>query len=220
MDIEVPKLLGGVANGQDVPPDWEMISEWIVPGTELKSIYERRAYIQGENRYIVWTDVTVNQQVFETILFWHRETHRSEQIASQRSFLQENMEAAKRYNEVVTAIGFAGLFTLWTQLKGTFAPFTSLSAVLLLCVAIALFVGWELFGMHTRASSNLGVAKALSASEISVMQALAQFRESQSAFIRKYEKVWKWLFPTVVVSASASGLIMLCAIVHGAWLAL
>lgn len=47
MDYTLNKLMGGVANGKDVPGDWELISVWEEPGTEIRSAYERRQFYHG-----------------------------------------------------------------------------------------------------------------------------------------------------------------------------
>lgn len=219
MEFDVPKLLGGVANGQDVPPHWTMISEWVVPGIEVRSIYEKRAFIHGADRFLVWTDVTVAEQTFESLMFWHRETHRSELLSLQREFLREGMEAAKNYNQVITAVGFAGLFAIWTQMKAEFTPLTSFAAVLMISIAVVCFVGWEVFGMIVRVRSNLSVAAAMSEDEANPMQLLAEHRQKMRGFVGRYGTASIAVIVAAVGSAAVAGLVMLSAIVHGAWIA-
>ena len=129
------------------------------------------------------------------------------------------MEAAKHYNQVITAVGFAGLFAVWSQMKAGFTPLTSLAAILLICIAIVCFVGWEVFGMIVRARSNLSVAAALSGGEANAMELLTEHRHKMHGFIQRYRKVWQVVVIAAVASAAAAGLVMLSAIVHGAWLA-
>lgn len=219
MEIDVPKLLGGVANGQDVPPDWTMVSEWVVPGTEAKSLYEKRAFIHGADRFLVWTDMSLSEDAFQALIFWHRETHRSELLSSQREFLREGMAAAKSYNQVITAIGFAGLFAIWTQMKVEFTPLTSFAAVLMISIALVCFVGWEIFGMVVRTRANLSVAAALSGEDANAMTMLAEHRRKMHGFIERYGKASQVVIAVAVVAGAAAGLVMLSAIVHGAWLA-
>ena len=216
MDIRVPKLLGGVANGQDVPLDWQMISEWLVPGTDFKSYYEERAYFHGNDRFLVWTDVELPNDLFQAII-WHRETHRSELISSQKQFLHENNEAGKRYAEIITTIGFAGLFALWAQMKNEFNPTVSFISILLISISLILFVGWELFGMVFRSRINLATAKALHAPEAEVINLLSQNKEKMQLFVVRYSHAWGFVVAAAIFTGASSGIIMLAAIVYSAW---
>jgi hypothetical protein len=74
--------------------------------------------------------------------------------------------------------------------------------------------------MIVRARSNLSLAAALSESDVNAVALLEEHRQKMHGFIVKYRKAWQAIIVTAVAFAAAAGVVMLSAIVHGAWIAL
>jgi hypothetical protein len=220
MDYTLKKLMGGIANGKDVPGDWELISEWVVPGTEEKSIYEKRSFYQGADRFIVWVDVTVSEVAFLTVMQWHREMYRGDLVAAQKDMLRESIAAANNYNNVIMLVGYAALFTIWSQMTGDavgkFTHATTFWAAIFLSVSVLAFVSWEIFGMIFRGTINVAIAKAVNDPATFEANMMAR-REKLAAFGRRFMPVWLATVAVAVVSAAVAFVIMLSALLHGAW---
>lgn len=222
MQYTLARLLGGVANGKDVPGDWELISEWEEPGTELKSVYEKRHFYDGGDRFDVWVAVDVPEPDFQAVMRWHREMYRGDLVTAQKDMLKESMASAMSYTNIIMVAGYAALFALWTQMSGIgfgkFTPLTSLAAAIFLCLSVLAFIGWELFGMIVRSSVNLAIAKAVN--DPSQFQArIAAHQETMAAFARKFQPIWVVVMFVAVGFALLAFITMLSALLHGAWLA-
>jgi hypothetical protein len=223
MDYTLSKLMGGIANGMDVPGDWEFISEWEEPGTGRKSIYEKRHFYYGGDRFDVWVAVEVPEPDFQAIMQWHREMYRGDLVAAQKDVLHESMAAATNYTNVIMVAGYAALFTLWVQMSGDgpgkFTRLTSFAAALSLSISVLAFVGWEIAGMVIRSKVNIALARAVN-NPAEFESRVREHREKMSALMRHFQPIW-----AVVISVAAGGAliafgIMLSALLHGAWLAL
>ena len=223
MDYTLSKLLGGVANGKDVPGDWALISEWIVPGTDIKSIYDKRHFYHGDDRFDVWVATDVPEPDFIAIMQWHREMYRGDLVAAQKSLLHESISAAANYSNVIMVVGYAGLFTLWAQMTGhgvgKFTPLTSFIVALCLALSVIAFLGWELFGMVLRTRTNIKIAQAVN-DPSQFERHIKSYREEMETLTRKLLPAWKYVFAIAVVFALAAFGIILSALVNGAWLAL
>lgn len=81
------------------------------------------------DRFNVWVAVDIPEPDFQAIMQWHRETYRGDLVSAQKSLLHESISAATNYSNVIMVVGYAGMFTLWTQLSGSdvgkFTPLTS-----------------------------------------------------------------------------------------------
>lgn len=220
MDYTLTRLLGGIANGKDVPGDWELISEWDEPGTERKSIYEKRHFYHGGDRFTVWVAVEVPEPDFQAIMQWHREMYRGDLVAAQKDMLQESMSAATSYTNVIMVAGYAALFALWAQMSGhevgKFTPLTSLAAAVCMSLSVLAFIGWEIFGMTLRSTVNISIAKAVN-DPPRFEEHMRGYRERMQGIARKFHSAW------IIVVSIAAGFallafgIMLSGLLHGAW---
>lgn len=223
MDFTLSKLMGGIANGKDVPGDWELISEWVEPGTGAKSIYEKRHFYHGGDRFNVWVAVDVPEPDFLAIMHWHREMYRGDLVAAQKEVLRESMAAAASYANVIMVVGYAALFTLWVQMSGDgpgkFTPLTSFVVAIFLSLSVLAFVGWELFGMIVRSKVNIALARAVNdPSEFE--ENMREHRERMASLMRRFQPAWAAAISIAAGSALAAFAVMLSALLHGAWLAL
>jgi hypothetical protein len=223
MDYTLSRLMGGIANGKDVPGDWELISEWVEPGTDAKSVYEKRHFYQGGDRFDVWVAVDVPEPDFLAIMRWHREMYRGDLVAAQKDVLRESMAAATSYTNVIMVAGYAALFALWVQMAGDepgkFTRLTSFAAAIFLSLSVLAFVGWEIFGMLVRSKVNIALARAVN-NPPEFESNMRDHREKMASLMRYLHPAW-----VVVISLAAGGAliafgIMLSALLHGAWLAL
>lgn len=223
MDHVSTKLLGGVANGRTVPDDWEGVSVWRVPGTDLKSTYEVRQYFHGQDCIGVWVAFDVPEPDFRAIMAWHLEMQRGSLAVATRELMKEQGAAAVSYTNVILVVGYAGLFAMWQALSSgkdwELTAATSMFAAIFLAISAAAFVGWELFAMVLRGKAALALARGSSEPE----RFLEHFQAHQRAMDRisgALGKVWAYVTGTAIVTAVVAFSIMLSAMLHGAWLAL
>lgn len=223
MDYTLSKLMGGIANGKDVPGDWELVSAWVEPGTGTKSVYEKRHFYQGSDRFNVWVAVEVPEPDFLAIMHWHREMYRGDLVSAQKDVLRESMAAAASYTNVIMVAGYAALFALWAQMSGDgpgkFTHWTSFVAAIFLSLSVLAFVGWEIFGMIVRSKINIALARAVN-NPHEFESNIRDHKEKMESLMRYLQPAW-----AVVISLATGGAliafgIMLSALLHGAWLAL
>lgn len=217
---EVGKLLGGIANGKDVPVDWSSIAEWEESGTGAKGIYEVRHFYHGADRFDVWVAVGIPEPDFQAIMWWHREMYRGDLVAAQKELLHESVQAASSYTNVIMVAGFAALFTLWVQMTGPetgkFAPLTSYVAGILLFVSVLSFIGWEVFGMIVRSMVNFELAKAVN--DAPRFEAhIRRHREKMATLSRRLLPAWIVVLAIALLFGLASFRVMMSALIHGAW---
>jgi hypothetical protein len=223
MDYTLTRLLGGIANGKDVPGDWEVISEWEEPGTGQKSVYEKRHFYDGGDRLNVWVAVDVPEPDFQAIMRWHREMYRGDLVAAQKDMLHESMAAATNYTNVIMVAGYAALFALWAQMSGQgvgkFTPATSFAAAICMSLSVLAFIGWEVFGMTLRSTVNLSIAKAVN-DPSRFEEHMRSYREHMGSIARRFQHAWIIVVSVAAGFALLAFAIMLSGLLHGAWLAL
>ncbi len=219
MDYTLTRLLGGIANGKDVPGDWELISEWDEPGTERKSIYEKRHFYHGGDRFTVWVAVEVPEPDFQAIMQWHREMYRGDLVAVQKDVLKESISAATNYTNVIMVVGYAALAALLSNGKGLFTPLTFFTATIFLALSVCAFVVWEIYGMVIRSKSGIALAQAVNDSA-TFEERIRAHQEDMATTMRRLLPLWV----TNVAVAAGCGLvsfaIMLSAYIHAAWQAI
>lgn len=215
------KLLGGIGNGENVPSDWNGsdIAEYIRPGTDTKSVYERRAYYDAPDTYYVWTDAVLNEEPFNAIMHWHRATFRVVELQAQKDLIREANQSAERYTSVIMVVGYAGLFTIWAQQKTEFTPATSFAAGILLSLSLLAFIAWEIYGMVIRSRSGFAMAKAVEDPEL-FHQRMREHREKTAEGMNGSQKLWVWNVGIAAGFALASFGVMFSAMLHGAWMGL
>lgn len=221
-EYTLKRLLGGIANGYDVPDDWDLISEWVEPGTGNKSVYDKRAFFMGDDKFIVWVAVDVPEVAFQGVMRWHREMYRGDLVDAQKDVLRESIAAATNYTSVIMVVGYAALFTLWSQMSGTgvgkFTPMTSFTLAILLALSVLAFIGWEVFGMIVRSKVNIALARAVD--DAPRFEAhIREHREKMARLMRGLQPAWAAVVGVAAGCAVLAFLVMLSAIVHAAWLA-
>lgn len=218
-EIVYLKLLDGVGHGMDVPQSWQSGEEYeySLPGDTKVSTYTRRKYYKGDDVYYVWVDYDLPDKAFWTMMFWHTEVLLGGLVEAQKELLDTSMKAAQSYTNVIMVVGYAALFTLWTQTKSDVTAGTSFWAAIFMCISVMAFVAWEIVGMVMRSMVHIRMAHVVAdVNEYAqrVRVAIAQ----QQDFARRMFKPWVAL----VSIAGSCGLIafgiMLVAMMHGAWL--
>lgn len=218
-EFYVTKLLGGVANGEDAPGDWDEISEWTKPGTTEKSMYEQRSYFSGEHRYVVWVDIATSDETFLATMKWHKEMYRGDLVAAQKDLLRESMVAARSFTNAVMVAGYAALFVFWSTSREVLTPLTLFCAAIALAISVLFFIGWEMFGMILRSRLNVGIARAVNEPQRyeHLMRSVA---EDRAGFMRKFYPTWLVVISVAAGCALLAFGILLSAFIHGAWLSL
>jgi len=211
------KLLGGAANGLDVPANWKDGTHVFTFPGEAEVEYSQRPYYSGDDIYYVWVEVSVEHKAFIAMMWWYREMLRTDVIQEQKNMLQESMTSAQAYTNIIMVVGYAALFTLWTQTKGTLTAASTLSAGILIAVSALFFVGWEVFGMVVRSKINIALAKAVS-DPFEYERRMMNFRDDQQAFARRFYPIWAVVVSIAVVFAIAGFIVLLSGMLHGTWI--
>lgn len=216
MDYTLIKLLGGVANGKDVPGDWESISVWAEPGTERRSLYDKRHFFHGNDRYTVWVDTEVPEPAFLDVMFWHREMYRGDIVAIQKDVLRESISTATNYTNIIMVVGYAALAGLLTNGKDVFTPLTFFLATIFLALSVLIFVAWEIYGMTVRSRSGIAMAQAVN-DAATFEERIRAHQEAMAKTMRNLLPLWATNIALAAGFGLASFLTMLSAYVHAAW---
>jgi hypothetical protein len=217
-EIVYLKLMGGIGHTHDVPKTWESGNEYdySLPGDPAYSTYTRRRFYRGDDVYYVWVNYDLEHEAFVAMMHWHTEMMLGGQIEAQKQILDTAMKAASNYTNVIMVVGYAAIFTLWSQSKDELTAATSFWVAIFLCLSVMAFIAWEVLGMVMRSMSLIKIARAVS----DVNLYAERMREStalQQEFTRRMFKPWV----VVVTVAAGCGLlafvIMLLAMMHGAW---
>lgn len=218
-ELRLLKLLDGVGNGLDVPKHWQggQSYEYRLPDSDEVTKYHERQYFHGLDTYYVWVREEVPQKAFFAIMWWHFEMQRGSQVAAQKELLHSSMTTSMQYTNVVMAVGFAAMFTLWAQTKGVLTPATTLWAGILLALSVLLFVVWEISQMVIRSMLNIRIARAVGDIDL-FAERMRAVGELQQAVTRRYYLPWVATLAITIAMALAAFVIMLSGMLHGAWL--
>lgn len=221
MEYTLKKMLSGVANGKDVPGDWEVWGTWVVPGTNNASTYEKRSFVHGGDLFYVWVAVEVPEEAFQTVMFWQREMYRGDLVSAQKSLLNESVNAATNYANVLMVVVYAGLFALLTQMTGEgpgkFTPLTSFSVAICLGLSVFAFFIWEVFGITLRMFTNAELAQSVK-DPSQFEKRVNAYRDRFASLVLRFLLPSHIVFGTAVFFAAATFLVMLSALINGAWL--
>lgn len=217
-ELWLKKILGGPANGQDVPSDWETIATWQRTGTP-SYVYEERSYRVGENLYHVWVPFSVADSEIQTVVNWHVETFRLNSLGDQKELLQKMMESAAQYTQVVMVVAYAALIAFLTTFRNEFTAGTAFAAAIALAVSLMAFIGWEVFGMILRGISSIRIAQAVE-NPWRHVEMMDRYRADMARFMVKFRLTWIAVMGLAVFAAIASFVIMGSAMLHGSWLEL
>jgi hypothetical protein len=218
-ELRMLKLVGGLGNGLAVPAHWEGGQEYEYqhPGTDEVSTYSQRQYFHDLDTYYVWVRKELDHPTFLGMMFWHFEMQRGNQVAAQKDLLHTSMTTAMQYTNVVMAVGFAAMFTLWAQTKGTLTPASTLWAGILLALSVLLFIVWEISQMVVRSMLNIRIARAVGDID-RFYEHMRSVGDLQQAITRRYYVPWVAVLAVTIALALGAFVIMLSGMVHGAWL--
>ncbi len=218
-EFRMLKLLGGVGNGLGVPTHWESGEryEFTIPGTDNSGFYEARQYFRDSDVYYVWVETTVPPEGFLAVMFWHFEMERGTLVDAQKDLLHTSMTSSTQYTNVIMVVGYAALFTLWTQTKGMFTTATTLWSGVFLAISILFFVGWEVTQMIMRSMFNIRIGRAVADIDL-FRERMRAVNQQQQSFIRRLYPAWTVVIAIAVASALSAFTIMLSALLHGAWI--
>ncbi|QDS15163.1 hypothetical protein [Xanthomonas arboricola] len=211
------KLLGGIANGHDLPVEWQGREIWKSPGHDIFSTYEPRSFWHGTDKITVWVEVNLPQAAFNDILWWHREMYRGDLLDSQRSLLRESMAAAASYTNIIMVVGYAALIAFWTQGKDWFTKPTLLASGIAIALSIFLFVVWEVFSMLYRSLINYSIAQAVNSPGL-FEERIAKHRERVEKFVDGSRNGWFIVAGLALLSAFSGFSIIFSGFVHGLFL--
>lgn len=217
-ELWLKKILGGPANGQDVPSDWETIATWERAGTQ-SYVYEERSYRVGKNLYHVWVPFNVADSEIQAVIDWHAETFRQNSLADQKELLQKMMESAAQYTQVVMVVAYAALIAFLTTFRQEFTAATAFAAAVTLSVSLLAFIGWEVFGMVMRGISAIRIAQAVE-NPWQHAEKMDRYRADMARFAVKFRAAWILAMGLAVAAALTSFAIMGSAMLHGSYLEL
>lgn len=216
--FQVERLLGGPGNGALVPSEWRGRHEvWTELG-EAVAVYESREHEVGGHTVAIWVNEVVPSGDSAAIARWFVGTTNDRMVSVQREFLKEAIGLASQYTTVIMVAGYAALFAFWSQSKGTFTTNTYLSVAVLLAISVIAFVGWELYGMFLRSTSMLGIAAAVGDRE-EFVDRLLKHNEKQALRSEKTMLPWALTSGLSAATGAAALIVMVCAFLHGLYLA-
>lgn len=213
-DYHLGELLGGPGHTQQAPYFWEDIGEWTRPDLSERVFYQRREYLVGADRYYVWVHAPLKEPLAYDIISWFQAVYRREQIAAQKELLASTNDFSKSYTAAIMAGGFAALFALLTQLKDQLTPATLFAAAGLLALSVALFVGWEIFGMFVRGYTGFAIARAVK-DPAEFERKMAAHRSHIVAWAEKSQVAWYVISGSSALAGVLSFSILISAMFHG-----
>lgn len=215
MTRTITKLFGGLGHGEAVPAYFgDDLGEWERVGVG-KSIYERRQYDFGGDRFAAWVEVSVDNSLSREVVFWFTRALLDVSIEKQREVLHISMEATGRYANIINLAGYAGLFAVWTQLCSGFTPVTNLGVALLLILSISCYVGLEVLGMVIRSFSAQRIAKAVAGPSEDFESAMDAHRDLISLAASRIGPTQNVVMFVALGSAVAAFGVLASAVIHG-----
>jgi len=132
--------------------------------------------------------------------------------AAQEKLFTASFDKAKTYSQIVSGIGYAGIFAAWSFTKPFLTRGEVFWSALLAALSIMAFVLFEVFTSLITSRSLLGLARALEDKSrfLAVMQENEK-REKRLHFA--YAKAWLILWPLSFVTGVAAAGILLGAFV-------
>lgn len=214
--FRITRLFGGIAHGERVPA-------WFTEGNSVFSrtgvgatLYELRSYEFGSDTYEVWTDAEVTDLNASYPAQWHARVMRDVSIEKQREIVTVAMDAASRYTNVIMVAGYAALFALWSQMRATFTPLTSLTIAILLAVSVSLFVALEILGMVIRSYSFNKVVKLVDGDSDQFAAGLSSHQQrlkNAASRIIPFQMTAMW---TAIATGALAFVVTVSALVHAA----
>ncbi|WP_394003180.1 hypothetical protein ACF3M1_01285 [Luteimonas sp. WGS1318] len=215
MALIIKRLLGGIAHGERIP-EWFLddIGEWDRAGVGA-NVYELRRYQVDGVEYGVWADVAMGNAISEASALWFVRANADNAIDSQKEMLKESMAATEKYTQVVTAVGYAALFALFTQMADKVGTKTALAIAILLMVSVLCFVGIELFGMIVRSHSMKSVQRIVDGDPEQFFPAMERSRRQLATLMTRAMPYQFVVMYTAVACGLGSFVLMASAFVHG-----
>lgn len=207
--IKFKKVLGGPANGCDVPAEWDgfLDKEWHSPGSDIPFKYSRRQYFRGDLEDTIWVPQGLDDRIAQEVLQWHIASRLNEMWEAQKALLADAHGAAERTLNVVMLVGYAAIFAFWSQMRDEFDDSAIALSGLLLLVSVAFFVGWEVFAMVRRNINHIRIGYA-SSEETTFMERIVSYKGQQEAFTRRTAIVWTLSLAISVAFAIGAGSIL------------
>ena len=133
-----------------------------------------------------------------------------------RDQLSTQYDASSKYQTVISTVGFAGYFGIWTLSKDILSKNQTSIVAILGIVSLTTFVCWEIYGMVIRSRGALTLVD------------LVQKQYTPDEFFRQIEKIkendadiksriiWKWVAVSFIsfLSAITGGAILIYAFVR------
>jgi hypothetical protein len=137
---------------------------------------------------------------------------REQTAARQKDIVElstKTFDKAQSYTNIVIIGGYAGAFTVWSNVKASLSATANVSIAAMLLFSLTVFVAWEIASMIVRATmfSNMqGLAQPKSPDAF--VAALAEYKTKQDRFSLLTMKIWPLvLIATIVPAIAAIGLL-------------
>ena len=121
----------------------------------------------------------------------------------QKLLIEKTYSQAQAYTNLIMLAGYASIFVLWTNSKGSVSPLIYFSSGILFAVSLAVFVGWELYGMHVRAKGLFAIARSVDDPERFVSGILDYQREEANRAFR-LARIYRPVFVIATVTGFSS----------------
>jgi hypothetical protein len=135
-----------------------------------------------------------------------------ELVEKLQRFHAENLQRVTAYNNIITSLGYAGIFAMWQFIRAEIQPRDNALVVCLFGVSLIAFILWILITSTYQQLSAVRVTKALADPSTSPLQKLHFLQESERKAVVLQARLlltWKPLFAIAVVSGLGAGVSIL-----------
>lgn len=133
-------------------------------------------------------------------------------FAAQERFFSSSYDKARAYGQVVSGIGYAGIFASWTFTKPFLTKGEVFWSALLAAISIMAFVLFEVFSAFMTSRAILGLAKSVE-KKAGFLEAVQNLENDEKRLKIVYAKIWSWVWVLSFSTGIASACILLGAFV-------
>jgi hypothetical protein len=135
-------------------------------------------------------------------------TPNDEIFAAQEKLFSAGFDKARAYSQIVSGIGYAGIFAAWTFTKQYLTRGEIFWSAFLACLSIAAFVLFEVFTTFITSRMFLGLARALE-DRSKFLQVIAEREKEEKRLQYVYSRAWAVLWPfSFVTGVAAAGILL------------
>ena len=133
-------------------------------------------------------------------------------FSAQERLFASSFDKARAYGQIVSGIGYAGIFVSWSFTKPFLTKGEIFWSAFLAAISIVTFVLFEVFSSFLTSRAILGLAKAVE-QKADFAKALEKHDSEEKRLKIVYAKVWSWVWFLSFSTGVASACVLLGAFV-------